>query len=296
MIIKTPVQKSTIHNYFKAVTKSEDTATTSARSEGEEVVEVLRVSGEQFSGKTISTFNSKLILCPGCRLSIPRYSLNDHLDTVCSSREVPLSKEEPEPADKSEHMSTVCSQLTEVDVERRASDPFPKRRRLSYSEVNVSVEKSSELINLTSFVKEKTIEVAPELNPAIKIAYYLENFLFAIKSVLSEPVYQHLFNEEDINYWSTFESLTLNAQKLYVRLFTRKFQWRRVEKIVYEDISKDLTNALSELGSSNLLENITSLDDLPTLLKMLTQPEIKQLCKDMKVSFSSKGDSIDVII
>ncbi len=42
-------------------------------------------------------------------------------------------------------------------------------------------------------------------------------------------------------------------QKLYVRLFLRKHQWIRVEKLSYEDIATDLTPIVSGLIEAGLL-------------------------------------------
>jgi hypothetical protein len=81
---------------------------------------------------------------------------------------------------------------------------------------------------------------------------------------------------------------------IFFRLFTRKFQWRRREKIVYQDIVDDLSPALLELCQSSLLLDIEHLDDLPILLKMLNQTELKFIFKDIKLPYSSKGNAIEV--
>lgn len=126
------------------------------------------------------------------------------------------------------------------------------------------------------------------------LPYYLETFLFLLKSTFDEPLNQHLFNEEDKDTYTNFKSLSLEAQKLYARLFARKFQWRRKEKIDYKDIASDLGPALKELCSSSLLHGIDQLEDLPTLLKLLTQLELKQLFKDAKIPFNGKGNATEV--
>ena len=128
------------------------------------------------------------------------------------------------------------------------------------------------------------------------LPYYLETFLFLLKSTFDEPLHHRLFCEEDHRLYQTFQSLSLDAQKLYVRLFSRKFQWRRREKIAYDDISTDLAPALTELCSASLLLGIDNLEDLPTLMGLLTQPEVKQIFKESKIPFNGKGNAVQVTI
>ena len=89
--------------------------------------------------------------------------------------------------------------------------------------------------------------------------------------------------------YNLFQYLFLNC-----RLFTRKFQWRRREKIVYSDIADDLSPALLELCHSSLLLDIQHLNDLPVLLKMVNQPELKIIFKEVKLPFGGKGNAIEV--
>ena len=44
-----------------------------------------------------------------------------------------------------------------------------------------------------------------------------------------------------------------DGQKLYVRLFLRKHRWIRKSKIVYDDISCDLSSILDHVTSSGLI-------------------------------------------
>lgn len=126
------------------------------------------------------------------------------------------------------------------------------------------------------------------------LPYYLETFLFLLKATFDEPLHHHLFDEEDHRTFNAFKSLSLEAQKLYARLFSRKFQWRRKEKIAYEDIATDLGQALAELCTMSFLLGVEQLEDLPTLLKLLTQFELKQLFKEAKIPFNGKGNAAEV--
>ena len=48
--------------------------------------------------------------------------------------------------------------------------------------------------------------------------------------------------------------VTANGQKLYVRLFQRKFSWIKVNKLAYEEISADLTPVVGELTHAGFLQ------------------------------------------
>ncbi|OWK09014.1 FAN1 [Cervus elaphus hippelaphus] len=48
--------------------------------------------------------------------------------------------------------------------------------------------------------------------------------------------------------------ITANGQKLYVRLFQRKFGWIKVNKLAYEEISADLTPVVGELTHAGFLQ------------------------------------------
>lgn len=85
--------------------------------------------------------------------------------------------------------------------------------------------------------------------------YYLENFLRILDTVLSQPQDLKLLNDDDQEVISTFQGLSLSAQKLYVRLFQRKIKWNKVSKIEYRDIcdQEDTELYVNELGYANFL-------------------------------------------
>jgi len=86
--------------------------------------------------------------------------------------------------------------------------------------------------------------------------YYLRNFLTVLNNVMSDDHHKHLFNEDDTRFFSTFNSLSFEAQKLYVRLFHRKWDWKVRSSIKYDDIAMDLKPALLELHRSAFLNKI----------------------------------------
>lgn len=158
--------------------------------------------------------------------------------------------------------------------------------------VETDVKKYKQKLKKHVAIKRKLF--ADDTKPQYHIPYYLENFQFSLKSSFNEPLYQHLYTDEDSKYYNSFQLLSLNAQKLYVRLFTRKYQWKRQEKIKYDDIAADLNPVLEELCASSLLAGINELEDLIIMIELLFQPELKQIFKELKVAYNSKGNAVQV--
>ena len=77
--------------------------------------------------------------------------------------------------------------------------------------------------------------------------YYLANFKLVLDTVLSNEDEASLFNEEDRKVLSGFSSLSTESQKLYIRLFQRKFGWFKCSKLDYPKISNDLRPMLKVL-------------------------------------------------
>lgn len=48
--------------------------------------------------------------------------------------------------------------------------------------------------------------------------------------------------------------LAASGQKLYVRLFQRKFGWIKMNKLEYEEIAPDLTPVIGELQQAGFLQ------------------------------------------
>lgn len=84
---------------------------------------------------------------------------------------------------------------------------------------------------------------------------YLFNFEHIIKVVRSEPDNLLLFNDFDNDVIKTWNQLSLQAQKLYVRLFQRKLKWNRLSKIEYKEICDkiDTVSFIDELVHKDFL-------------------------------------------
>ncbi|XP_042659900.1 fanconi-associated nuclease 1 isoform X1 [Tyto alba] len=109
--------------------------------------------------------------------------------------------------------------------------------------------------------------------------YYLQNFLVVLRAVLENEDDARLFDEQDMNIIMKFWKLSVGGQKLYVRLFQRKLNWLRVNKIEYGEISMDLLPIIEELAEARFLQTESELEDLCEGLDLLSAPELKTLAK-----------------
>ncbi|NXU31875.1 FAN1 nuclease, partial [Thalassarche chlororhynchos] len=109
--------------------------------------------------------------------------------------------------------------------------------------------------------------------------YYLQNFLVVLRAVLENKDDVRLFDEQDRNTITKFCKLSVGGQKLYVRLFQRKLNWLKVNKIEYGEISMDLSPIIEELAEARFLQTESELEDLCEGLDLLSAPELKTLAK-----------------
>ncbi|NXM73758.1 FAN1 nuclease, partial [Serilophus lunatus] len=109
--------------------------------------------------------------------------------------------------------------------------------------------------------------------------YYLQNFLVVLRAVLENEDDVRLFDEQDMNIITKFYKLSVGGQKLYVRLFQRKLNWLKVNKIEYGEISVDLSPMIEELAEARFLQTESELEDLCEGLDLLSAPELKTLAK-----------------
>ncbi|NXO93670.1 FAN1 nuclease, partial [Certhia brachydactyla] len=120
-------------------------------------------------------------------------------------------------------------------------------------------------------------DMSPTFSPGHP--YYLQNFLVVLRAVLENEDDVRLFNEQDLNIITKFYKLSVGGQKLYVRLFQRKLNWLKVNKIEYEEISVDLSPIIEELAEARFLQTESELEDLCEGLDLLSAPELKTLAK-----------------
>ncbi|XP_007948091.1 fanconi-associated nuclease 1 [Orycteropus afer afer] len=109
--------------------------------------------------------------------------------------------------------------------------------------------------------------------------YYLRSFLVVLKAVLENEDDMTLFDEHEKGIVTQFYHLSANSQKLYVRLFQRKFNWIKMSKLEYEEIASDLTPVIKELKEAGFLQTESELQELSEVLELLSAPELKTLAK-----------------
>ncbi|KAM7152580.1 fanconi-associated nuclease 1 isoform 1-T2 [Macrochelys suwanniensis] len=109
--------------------------------------------------------------------------------------------------------------------------------------------------------------------------YYLQNFLMVLQVVLENHDDLRLFDEQDTSTIAKFYQLSAGGQKLYVRLFQRKLNWIKINKIEYAEISADLLPVIGELVEAGFLQTESELQDLSEGLDLLSAPELKTLAK-----------------
>ncbi|KAK4212978.1 VRR-NUC domain-containing protein [Rhypophila decipiens] len=150
---------------------------------------------------------------------------------------------------------------------------------------------------------------------------YVDAFNFALDTVLQDEI--HLFNDKEKRVFEQWQSLTYEAQYLYVRLFLRKTaSWHRAERLKsYTDISdvdlaiatllqaRDLPGAQYEeqpeteevegviLGDSFAFVDSSEsyINTVEEAASQLSLDELKLVAKDAKVRGKNKAGLIDAI-
>ena len=100
--------------------------------------------------------------------------------------------------------------------------------------------------------------------------YFHTNFCALVNFVAQR--YQHLLLIDEQNFYSSFQTVSLPAQKLYIRLLTRKSDYFRAEKLNYPELQPYSTYA-SELARVGLLAINPELS-LELQMALLTKVEL----------------------
>lgn len=100
---------------------------------------------------------------------------------------------------------------------------------------------------------------ATTTTPFFDSSMYTEQFHHMIDTVLDGESF--LFTKEDLNRFDTFKQLSLESQHLIVRLWMRKLQWIRLEKLDYSTTIRDISQASKELKHHGLLYIEKEIDD-----------------------------------
>ena len=117
------------------------------------------------------------------------------------------------------------------------------------------------------------MEIEKQLNPELPPDYYLTNFKTLISFV--KHSYRHLLIEGELEFIGHFEDCSEDAQKLYVRLLTRKGNVFLTEKLVYQEIGS-ISLAIDELSKCGFVDLQPSLG-VDDVFSVLTKSQIFNL-------------------
>lgn len=109
---------------------------------------------------------------------------------------------------------------------------------------------------------------------------YQQNFCLIVEDVMDN--HSHLFTSEEKNLIGSFSSLSGDAQRLLIRLYTRKGPWFRLSNISYKEIL-DLNVAVHALQMTGYLCSLSlgvqslKYDDMKEVLDVLTVSELQNI-------------------
>ncbi|MBM7035140.1 VRR-NUC domain-containing protein [Vibrio ulleungensis] len=107
----------------------------------------------------------------------------------------------------------------------------------------------------------------------LPVGYYLENFRRLVDH--AQKNYSSLITEQESCWLATFASLSVQGQRLTVRLLTRKGVWFRSDKLSYQEIP-DIEGTLTELQDAEIVHLNPPLSAAELGTQLLTKNEIIQ--------------------
>ncbi|CAL9118892.1 unnamed protein product [Musa textilis] len=120
-------------------------------------------------------------------------------------------------------------------------------------------EKKSAYVNFSESLWEKFLLATENIKlQSPKMTRYQKNFSMMIEEVMSH--HSHLFTVEEKLFIGSFNSLSDEGQRLFVRLYTRKGPWFRVSNISYPEI-QDPQKAVEELQLAGYIYLFQSSED-----------------------------------
>ena len=122
--------------------------------------------------------------------------------------------------------------------------------------------------------------------------YYLRNFHALVGYVYE--TYRDLFTSEECAWYESIRQCDEAAQRLYVRLLTRKGNVFRLSRLKYPEISS-LSDAASQLASRQL--SVTSApESLSMLIQAYTKPELLRLLSLESLKSKSRVELVEFIL
>ncbi|XP_070333780.1 fanconi-associated nuclease 1 isoform X3 [Odocoileus virginianus] len=252
---------------------------------------------EEAEGQTAAQECEQSTLTPACTGDVPVFSSDLILGHRKSASKDHLAKQESvkgvdgEVTEKCE--TGHCEEVKMTIVSEVANQGSRREAKPLSSTVGASIQTNSqtlppesdssledEITHQTPLEKRSSCDVSWVTSPELPDhPYYLRSFLVVLKAVFENEEDRMLFDEHEKGIVTKFHQLSANGQKLYVRLFQRKFGWIKVNKLAYEEISADLTPVVGELTHAGFLQTESELQELPEVLELLSAPELKALAK-----------------
>uniref|UniRef100_A0A671FQG5 Fanconi-associated nuclease n=1 Tax=Rhinolophus ferrumequinum TaxID=59479 RepID=A0A671FQG5_RHIFE len=175
---------------------------------------------------------------------------------------------------------TAASEVTTKLSDREAKSYTCTRDASKWSNIQELLERDSGLkTEITHRVPLEQGSSSDVPGKTTRHPYYLRSFLVVLGAVFENEDDRTLFDEQEKGIVTKFYQLSASGQKLYVRLFQRKFSWIKVNKLDYEEIAADLGPVIGELTQAGFLQTESELQELPEVLELLSAPELKTLAK-----------------
>ncbi|MEM7562360.1 MAG: VRR-NUC domain-containing protein [Pseudomonadota bacterium] len=108
------------------------------------------------------------------------------------------------------------------------------------------------------------------MTPDLPDSYYLDNVTTLFDHI--EATYADILPAETIDFLKRFEDLDEDARKLYIRLLNRSYNWFRVSKLNYSEISS-IEKAIDKLCQFDCLRLNPEIP-VDTLISLFTKPEL----------------------
>ncbi|CCO47926.1 putative VRR-NUC domain protein [Vibrio nigripulchritudo SOn1] len=110
--------------------------------------------------------------------------------------------------------------------------------------------------------------------PELPVDYYHSNFQLLLNNAIQ--TYDDLLADEEKSWIESYNKLDKASQCLLIRLLSRKGEWFRSDKLVYEEIG-DITACLVQLSKHKLIFLPEKLNCRQLARSLLTKPEIAAL-------------------
>ena len=127
------------------------------------------------------------------------------------------------------HITSLSIQLTPEKCQKKLHFPSPtKQTQLAIKTIVHKKDRPLEYQNENGPHVPLTQDRKQDLK---HVPYYLMNFEMVLRGVLEETDDGELFLPDELQYIKSFRALSLQARKLYVRLFQRKHSWIQVNNL-----------------------------------------------------------------